>query len=414
MSRRLRVLLSAYACEPALGSEPGVGWNNALQAARFHEVWVLTRRNNRLAIERELARRPLPHAHWVYYDLPRCLRFWKRGQRGVHLYYYLWQLGAFRRVRRLQARIGFDLLHHVTFVNYWKPSLLALLAVPFLWGPVGGGEDTPRRFRGTLGWRGRLYELQRDAARWCGEHDPCVRLTARRAQLVLATTPETAARLRRLHCRTVRLLGESALAAEDIRPPSARPAAGSLRLVSVGRLIHWKGYHLALQAFASMHAALPSSSYWLVGDGPERQRLARLAASLGIRGVVRFLGARTRVQAQAILAGSDVLVHPSLHDSGGWTCLEGMAAGLPVICFDAGGSSVQVTPECGVLLPADDPARAVAQMAEAMLRLGRDPRLRIRLGKAGRRRVLRSFCWDAKGEAMRDIYAQVADRRQGE
>lgn len=47
----MKLLLSAYACEPGLGSEPGVGWNSALEAARFHDVWVLTRAANRKAIE---------------------------------------------------------------------------------------------------------------------------------------------------------------------------------------------------------------------------------------------------------------------------------------------------------------------------------------------------------------------------
>ena len=51
MSKRLKVLISAYACEPGKGSEPEVGWQWALQMARHHDVTVLTRANNRQAIE---------------------------------------------------------------------------------------------------------------------------------------------------------------------------------------------------------------------------------------------------------------------------------------------------------------------------------------------------------------------------
>jgi hypothetical protein len=76
------VLLSAYACEPGKGSEPGIGWNLARHLAEHHEVWVLTRTNNRPAIEAELARNPVPGLHFVYHDLPPWARFWKRGQRG--------------------------------------------------------------------------------------------------------------------------------------------------------------------------------------------------------------------------------------------------------------------------------------------------------------------------------------------
>jgi hypothetical protein len=75
----LRVLVSAYACEPEKGSEPAVGWNMVGQIARFHEVWVITRANNQEPIEKALATKPLPNVHWVYFDLPR----WARSGKGA-------------------------------------------------------------------------------------------------------------------------------------------------------------------------------------------------------------------------------------------------------------------------------------------------------------------------------------------
>src|SRR5262245_59573007 len=114
---RLQVLISAYACEPDKGSEPGVGWNWVLQAARFHELWVLTRANNRDAIEHACARQPTPQVHWHYLDLPSWVRLWKRGARGLHPYYYVWQLQAYGVARRLHAQVHFDVAHHLTFGN---------------------------------------------------------------------------------------------------------------------------------------------------------------------------------------------------------------------------------------------------------------------------------------------------------
>ncbi|MGA8406839.1 MAG: hypothetical protein WB680_06635, partial [Candidatus Acidiferrales bacterium] len=130
MNRPLKILISAYACEPGKGSEPGVGWNNVEQAARFHNVWVMTRSNNRALIEEALAAQPMPNVHWIYLDLPRWARFWKKGQRGIHLYYSLWQILAYRKARKLHRDVGFDLAHHVTFVNYWLPTFLPLLPIP--------------------------------------------------------------------------------------------------------------------------------------------------------------------------------------------------------------------------------------------------------------------------------------------
>ena len=100
---RLRILVSAYACEPGKGSEPAVGWNWVCQMARFHDVWVLTRRNNRPPIQAELDGRLAPSLHFVYFDLPYWARFWKRSTFGLRLYYCLWQIGVLRVAIRLRS-----------------------------------------------------------------------------------------------------------------------------------------------------------------------------------------------------------------------------------------------------------------------------------------------------------------------
>jgi len=94
-SKRMKVLISAYACEPDKGSEPGVGWNWGKQIAKFAEVWVITRSNNRESIERELHKNPVSNIHFVYYDVPKLLGFWKKKTRGLYPYYILWQIGAY-------------------------------------------------------------------------------------------------------------------------------------------------------------------------------------------------------------------------------------------------------------------------------------------------------------------------------
>src|SRR5512146_185101 len=169
----LRILLSAYACEPHKGSEPGVGWHWAVALARAgHEVWVLTRANNRDAVERALAVQAIPNLKFVYHDLPAWARWWKRGGRGVRFYYVLWQWGAFGIARRLCREIRFDIVHHITFGVFRHPSFMAFLGVPFVFGPVGGGETAPRQLRRTFPLRGRVSEFVRDAANRAVQVDP--------------------------------------------------------------------------------------------------------------------------------------------------------------------------------------------------------------------------------------------------
>jgi hypothetical protein len=88
--------------------------------------------------------------------------------------------------------LGYSVRFFCTFVKYSTPSFLSLLPVPFIWGPVGGGESAPKDFWQGFSLRGKVYETLRNLARWLGEHDGFVQLTAQRCVLALATTKATA------------------------------------------------------------------------------------------------------------------------------------------------------------------------------------------------------------------------------
>lgn len=406
--KRLKVLVSAYYCEPGQGSEEGVGWNLAREIAKYHEVWVLTRTRNSSSIEAERARNGIPNLHFVYFDLHRSVRWWARGQLlEWHLYYYVWQVGIYLRARRLHHEVGFDVVHHVTFVKYWIPSFLALLSVPFVWGPVGGGETAPKAFWRNFSLRGKIHEILRDMGRRLGEHDPFVRVTARRSVLARATTEETAVRMRKLGARNVQVFSQLGLPEEEVDQLGLSPASveNTLRFISIGRLVHVKGFYLGLQAFAK--ARLPTAEYWVVGDGPERRRLETLTRKLGIEKQVRFWGSLPRRDTLAKLEQSHVLVHPSLKDSGAVVCLEAMAAGRPVICLNLGGPAVQLTRETGIKVPASDPEQTIRDLADAITRLAQDPELRTHMGSAGRRRVREVYSWETKGRLWAELYEEV-------
>lgn len=403
----MKVLLSAFACEPGLGSEEGVGWNTVLQVAKYHEVWVFTRTFCRPFIEAELARNPVPNLHFIYFDPFGWSDDWKGKQGLLQLHYYLWQIWAYFVARDCDRRIGFDIVHHVTYVKHWSPSFLALLPHPFIWGPVGGAEAAPKPFWKAFSRRGKIYEMLRTLAQGVGERDPFVGLTARRSTIALATTEETAARLRWLKAKNVQIFSQVGLSQAEIKGliPERQPPEHPIRFLSVGRLLHWKGIHLGIQAFAM--AQLEQSEYWIVGDGPERQRLEALAVQLGVAARVKFWGALPRSESLSKMGEAHVLLHPSLHDSGGFVCTEMMAVGRPVLCLDLGGPATQVTEETGIKVPAPNPDRAIQGLAEAMQRLASDAQLRSQLGQAGQKRVREVYDWDVKGQFFTQLYESI-------
>ena len=408
-----RVLVSAYACEPGQGSEEGLGWNSVRQIAQSHAVWVITRSNNRAAIEKELARRPMPSVSWIYFDLPRWVRFWKKGVRGVRAYYYLWQIGVYFAALKHHRKVKFDLVHHVTFAIYWMPTFLPLLGIPFVWGPVAGGESMPRGFWRSLRARGRAYETLRTVAQTLGQLDPFVRLAARRADIAVATSEQTAQRLRSVGCQNVVVLASVHLPQAELREFALMPIrrCTSFRVVSVGRLIHWKGFELGLCAFAEFHKWFPDSEYWLVGDGPERTHLERLAYDFGLSDSIKFWGNLPRTNALAKLADCDVSLLPSLHESGGYSSLESMAAGRPVVCLDLGGPALQITEDTGIKISPGSPATVIRDLAAALNTLASNPTIRMQLALTGRHRAQDVFNWDKRGALFSEIYAEALGSR---
>lgn len=410
---RRRILLSAYACEPGRGSEPGLGWAAARRLAEDHEVWVITRANNAAVIEAALADDPVP-LHPVYYDLPRWARFWKHGPRGVQAYYYLWQRGIRSVARRLHAEHQFHLIHHITFAKCWAPSFLADLGVPFVWGPLGGGDSTPAGFRGDFPLSGRIRDTARNTARWLAGRTPALRRTARRSAVALGTTPGTVVYLRSLGARDVRPMMQAALPGSELRKLLDRPAGrddGPPRFVCAGSLLSLKGFHLAVEAFG--RAGVPDARLEIFGQGPEFDHLRSLVGRYRLDDRVRMHGQVPREELLDRLSGSRALLHPALHDSAPWICAEAMALAVPVVCLDLTGPAVMVPDEAGIRIRATETESAIQGLADAIRRLASDPALRHSLGQRARERAGRAFSWEVRGREFEQLYSELLDSGEG-
>jgi len=400
----VRVLLSAFSCQPGRGSEPGVGWGVVSQAALRHQIVVLTDAHNRPAIEQERALTPLSQASFVYLGLPSVYRWAGKSKCSGYLYYFLWQLWALRVARKLHREHPFDLVHHVTFVNSWAPSFLGRLGIPFVWF-AGAKEHTPIRFYRVLSWRARITEALRSLA-VAGMGWLNLRWTAVRASVVVTSSPERVwpARLT-VERQPVGALGEEEMVALGGLPIRK---GGPFRMASIGQLNGGKGLVMGMRAFVRLLETHPESEYWIVGDGPERKRLERLAHELRCAHRVQFLGWVPRSEIPALLAQVDVLVHPSLHEQFGYVVLEAMAAGRVVLVTDVGGCGPLAKSGCGVVIPLESPEQVTAELHKALLRLVWDGGHRLRAAQAARKAAEELWSWAAAGSRLEQIYQQAA------
>jgi glycosyltransferase involved in cell wall biosynthesis len=405
----MKVLVSAYACEPHKGSEQGVGWQWVRQISRYHETWVITRANNRPIIEEELHRHPNSALHFEYIDLPRWISFWKKGERGLYLYYYLWQLCAYLLARRLHAVHHFSAVHHITFGAVWLPTFMQFLGVPFIWGPLGGAEAVPDTLRPHMKFRWRIYEKIRDIIiKWTFTLDPIARSAAKRASLIIARTKITRdAFPSGIRSKTI-LMIETGVSKEFIQSLQAHKGVGNLPVILMaGRMLHWKGFDLGIEAFSRLLARFPQARLVVVGLGPEEKPLKSLAERLNISGRVHFTGQLPREDVLRLMAQAHVFLMPSMKDAGAWVLYEAMAAGLPVVCLDYAGPAEIVDESCAFKVPVGDKEEVVENLRRALEMLLSSPTKAVRMGHASIKRLEDAFLWDHKGAVMKQIYQSV-------
>jgi glycosyltransferase involved in cell wall biosynthesis len=364
----LKVLLSAFACEPNKGSEFAVGWNWAVFLARSgRDVVVLTRSQSRAAIECAMKDLTVQgRLDFRYFDVPKSLRWQSRGP--LHLHHALWQWRAVRYAKNLHSVEHFDCVHHVTYAGLRAPSFMGRLGIPFILGPVGGGESAPWSLRFGYSLTGLVHDAARDAANLATRFAPFMIGTFASAQRIYVTSPETLRLMPSVFRGKAKV--ELAIGAEDqpsgmrVMPLRERMADTRFRVLYAGRFVDYKGMHLGLPAFAHLVRAMPDAQLTMVGEGPQEGRWRRLAGELRLTRSVQWLGWQDRQAMAGLYAGHDVLLFPAMHDSGGMVVLEAMGQGLPVVCLKLGGPATMVDDSCGCVI--DPTGKSAAQVAQEM------------------------------------------------
>ncbi len=382
--------------------------------ARECDVTVVTRANSRARIESWMSAHPgemLANFHYLE-GAALALLMKKRIPGGLYFYYFLWQWKLRSLLKQMLLENRYDLIHHVTFASFRMP--VGAKGVPVVWGPVGGAERaSPALLRGHGSRMGRFRERFRNLTTILAGR--IIRLWApvnRSEGIALASTPATYALLKRnsIPCQMMPTIGYDSPVNEQRNVAiTAAPQDSPLRLLYVGRLHLLKGQHLLLLAISRLGD--PSVRLTIVGDGAERKRLEDLVQALDLRDCVSFRGHVARSNLDEVYAEHDVIVAPSLYESGGLSILEGFAHGLPAIVLDCGGPALTVAEGCGIKVPADlSQDLTVTRLTEAIEVYLQDRELIRRHGANARKRLVEEYGWASKRKQMLKVYQHLLNR----
>jgi glycogen synthase len=194
--------------------------------------------------------------------------------------------------------------------------------------------------------------------------------------------------------------------------PAATPAAeppAAPRVLCVGRLIHEKGFDLAVAAFGSLESRFADARLVIAGDGPERERLEAQAKDLGIGDRVDFLGWVPPERMAGVIAGATLMVVPSRwQEAFGLVAIETAWQGRPVVAARVGGLPEPVVDgETGLVVEPEDSAaiaRAVATLLE-------DRRLAAQMGRAARTRAETQYGVGRYADEYEQLYEHLTRTR---
>lgn len=399
------ILISAYACEPYKGSEQGVGWNWSMQIARQNNVIVITRSNNEPIISAYLSEHPMENIRFDYCDIPKTIRKFKKGSKGVHWYYYLWQYYCYKTAKKIVKTEHVDFTFTVTFGNMWLPTFLYKLSARHIWGPIGGEAGIPKILWNSISLKQKIIETIRILNPYIPISNPFYRQICRKSYRIIARTNEVANVLPSSCCDKVTVCLETGASKEycNFMKLSSDKIVSNDDLVYVGQLIPRKMLDIGIEAFAKIAKKYPQVNFNLVGAGPEEVKLKELTKSLGLDKRILFHGSTPRAEAISIMQKSAIVVHPSAYEGGCWSLLEAMMSGKAVICFDVSGNHVLMSKECAALIPMMSHDKAVNAFAQKIDLLLQDKSLRIKMGKAAQERIVKQFLWDNKADVFEEL-----------
>lgn len=361
----LKDLLMKIALLGNLASIHLIRWTNSL-AARGHEVHVLSCHT---------PTEPLDHrANSISLPVPAPIGYFLNA---LHL-------------RRELDRLNPDLLH-VHFASGY--------------GTLGSLSRFHPRLLSVWGSDVYLFPERSPLHRWL------LRYTLRSAECISSTSEAMAAVTGRLAGRRVEVV-PFGIDVDRFQPSGTTHDPAELTIGTARTLAPRYGVDLLIRAFADLFREMEGSTtnrrlhLLIIGDGPERNRLERLATGLGVRDRLEFGGHIAHESMPAALNRMDVFVAPSRSESFGVAVLEASACGLPVVVFDVGGlPEVVLAGQTGLVVRRE----SVPALTSALAHLAEDARLRDRMGRAGRQHVLKRYRWRDSIDEMEQLYQQIVE-----
>lgn len=404
----MKILLSAYACDPSAGGEFNNGWRYACNVNDEREIWCLTTSEGKDAIEAILQKGNLQGLHMVYVNTPRWLLKWKDRSPilGIYFHYFYWHYLAYFKAKRLNKKIQFDIVHHATWSSLQLGSFLWKLKKPMLFGPVGGGQTASPKYKKYFYgyWKFEIFRniisfLLLNVLKTASK-------TLKHAELVLVNNEDTFNMAKRYGAKQIQYAPCTMLPDQFI-PENipARIPGKVMRILWVGRILPRKGLRLILEGFSKVNPRIPIE-LTVIGYGLLDQHLPQWLDELRLTSRVHVKGRLPMEEVRKAYASHDVFIYCSLRESLAAQFFEAMSFGLPLIVFNLHGAKTFIPEQVAIKVPFVEPEDSTRSIAEAIERMYYFQHERLEMGKKAYA-LAKEFTWSNRIGIINDYYLQL-------
>lgn len=388
----MKIIISAYECSPYRGSEAGLGWNWVMSAycnPKIDLAYVLT--INRY--EKEILKYLQAHddigtrIRFVFLPLPLA-NVKKLNQRFK---YIIWQKEVGSKAKELASLDKIDFCHHVTWATCVLPTYLHKSGVPFVYGPIGGGERIPSVIDIKLSLRDRIVENVRNTLANISVFLPPNRAAYSKSAIIFSTTEDTKKLIPTKYHEKTKIMQSIGVSNASVAGTARIHNRKQFIVFLAARMIYWKGIEIAVEVFRKMKDA--DVILKIAGDGRKLKEYKKMTSE---DSNIEFLGNLTFDKMREAYWNADCVLNCSLHDSGCMVVLEAMSQGCPVIAVDTGGPASLLTDECGIRIKPASIEKMSNDIAEAIYYLKSNPSIRKQMGDNAILRVRKEFCLENK------------------
>lgn len=406
-----KIFVSAYACEPNMGTEIGVGWHWTLEMSKYFEVWVLTRKSNQANIEKWISESPVQYdIHYIFYDLPKALRFWKKGLRGVRTYYVLWQKLTNRIVKKTMRENDIHIYHLLTYGNSLWPASSYGMKQTFIWGPTGGVDSISCDYTKYYPLKSRLVEWVRRTMVKLLPLNMGFQKRCKNADLIFCKSTSMYDAIDEKYQDKAMLFTDVAVEPHQIL--SAEKKHPGVKYIVVGRFDPWRGFDILIEAFGKAVQTNEEISLEIIGDGKDRVRLQQIVKKLGIENHVAFAGKIPIEKYYEKMAACDVVVNSCLKEGAVTAAFDALSFGKPLIGIETGGYTRYFKDSYSIIIPKLGRTETINNLCDAILKMS-DTETRESMSREAMR-VKNAYVWENKGA---EIYKEIrrvteSDRRK--